>query len=155
MEGGKPTIIPNAEGGRTTPSVVAFTKTGDRLVGQVRHHRQPSQPVSQLDAGSTLPGRQRVSSAKTHAELGQRAASNLSTKSEAPAASQPPAQFSAAFPLTRLQAFIFAPAPIPPLQIAKRQGVVNPENTFFSVKRFMGRKMGEVGDESKQVRAAP
>lgn len=36
MEGGKPTIIPNAEGARTTPSVVAFTKTGDRLVGQVR-----------------------------------------------------------------------------------------------------------------------
>eukprot|EP00232_Nephroselmis_pyriformis_P023091 CAMPEP_0182852558 /NCGR_PEP_ID=MMETSP0034_2-20130328/227_1 /TAXON_ID=156128 /ORGANISM="Nephroselmis pyriformis, Strain CCMP717" /LENGTH=258 /DNA_ID=CAMNT_0024983275 /DNA_START=63 /DNA_END=837 /DNA_ORIENTATION=+ len=62
MEGGKPTIITNAEGQRTTPSVVAFTKTGDRLVGQ----------------------------------------------------------------------------------IAKRQGVVNPENTFFSVKRFIGRRMDEV-----------
>lgn len=36
MEGGKPTIITNAEGGRTTPSVVAFTRSGDRLVGQVR-----------------------------------------------------------------------------------------------------------------------
>lgn len=35
MEGGKPTIVPNAEGGRTTPSVVAYTKNGDRLVGQV------------------------------------------------------------------------------------------------------------------------
>src|SRR5437870_3571765 len=35
MEGGEPTIIPNAEGGRITPSVVAFTKTGERLVGQV------------------------------------------------------------------------------------------------------------------------
>jgi len=35
MEGGKPVIIPNAEGGRTTPSVVAFTKTGDRLIGQM------------------------------------------------------------------------------------------------------------------------
>mmetsp|Transcript_18136 Transcript_18136/g.45685 ORF Transcript_18136/g.45685 Transcript_18136/m.45685 type:complete len:673 (-) Transcript_18136:667-2685(-) len=69
MEGGKPTIITNAEGGRTTPSVVAFTKTGDRLVGQ----------------------------------------------------------------------------------IAKRQAVVNPENTFFSVKRFIGRKMEEVKEESKQV----
>ncbi|KAL4451891.1 hypothetical protein ABPG75_007553 [Micractinium tetrahymenae] len=69
MEGGKPTIITNAEGGRTTPSVVAFTKTGDRLVGQ----------------------------------------------------------------------------------IAKRQAVVNPENTFFSVKRFIGRKMNEVQEESKQV----
>lgn len=36
MEGGKPTIINNSEGARTTPSVVAFSKTGDRLVGQVR-----------------------------------------------------------------------------------------------------------------------
>jgi molecular chaperone DnaK (HSP70) len=43
MEGGKPTIIPNAEGGRTTPSVVAFTKTGDRLVGQVRTTASPVQ----------------------------------------------------------------------------------------------------------------
>ncbi|CAI5957115.1 unnamed protein product [Closterium sp. NIES-64] len=69
MEGGKPTIVTNAEGQRTTPSVVAYTKNGDRLVGQ----------------------------------------------------------------------------------IAKRQAVVNPENTFFSVKRFIGRKMDEVKDESKQV----
>src|SRR3954466_16102619 len=35
MEGGKPTVIPNAEGHRTTPSIVAFTKTGERLVGHV------------------------------------------------------------------------------------------------------------------------
>lgn len=69
MEGGQPTIITNAEGQRTTPSVVAYSKNGDRLVGQ----------------------------------------------------------------------------------IAKRQAVVNPENTFFSVKRFIGRKMMEVDDESKQV----
>ncbi|KAF6162706.1 hypothetical protein GIB67_022365 [Kingdonia uniflora] len=69
MEGGKPTIVTNAEGQRTTPSVVAYTKNGDRLVGQ----------------------------------------------------------------------------------IAKRQAVVNPENTFFSVKRFIGRRMGEVDEESKQV----
>ncbi|KAK9837796.1 hypothetical protein WJX74_005212 [Apatococcus lobatus] len=69
MEGGKPTIVTNAEGGRTTPSVVAFTKNGDRLVGQ----------------------------------------------------------------------------------IAKRQGVVNPENTFFSVKRFVGRKSSEVKDEQQQM----
>ncbi|KAG6400626.1 hypothetical protein SASPL_137467 [Salvia splendens] len=69
MEGGKPTIVTNAEGQRTTPSVVAYTKNSDRLVGQ----------------------------------------------------------------------------------IAKRQAVVNPENTFFSVKRFIGRKMSEVDDESKQV----
>ncbi|XP_075476519.1 stromal 70 kDa heat shock-related protein, chloroplastic-like [Primulina tabacum] len=69
MEGGKPTIVTNVEGQRTTPSVVAYTKTGDRLVGQ----------------------------------------------------------------------------------IAKRQAVVNPVNTFFSVKRFIGRKMSEVDEESKQV----
>lgn len=69
MEGGKPTIITNSEGARTTPSVVAYTKGGDRIVGQ----------------------------------------------------------------------------------IAKRQAVVNPENTFFSVKRFIGRKSSEVKAESKQV----
>ena len=69
MEGGKPTVIANAEGFRTTPSVVAYAKNGDRLVGQ----------------------------------------------------------------------------------IAKRQGVMNPENTFYSVKRFMGRKFDEVTNESKEV----
>lgn len=69
MEGGKPAIIPNAEGGRTTPSVVAYSKQGEKLVGQ----------------------------------------------------------------------------------IAKRQAVVNPVNTFFSVKRFIGRKMSEVTEELKQV----
>ena len=42
-------------------------------------------------------------------------------------------------------------ARLPCAQIAKRQAVVNPENTFFSVKRFIGRKMNEVGDESKQA----
>nr|YP_010330176.1 heat shock protein 70 chaperone [Porphyridium aerugineum]UNJ17892.1 heat shock protein 70 chaperone [Porphyridium aerugineum] len=69
MEGGKPTVIPNAEGFRTTPSVVAYTKNGDRLVGQ----------------------------------------------------------------------------------IAKRQAVINPENTFYSVKRFIGRKSSEIAEELKQV----
>src|SRR6266568_5069953 len=69
MEGGDPVVIPNAEGGRTTPSVVGFTKDGERLVGQ----------------------------------------------------------------------------------IAKRQAVTNPQNTVFSIKRFMGRRMSEVQDEIKRV----
>ena len=69
MEGGKPAVIPNAEGGRTTPSVVAFAKNGDRLVGQ----------------------------------------------------------------------------------IAKRQAVMNPENTFYSVKRFIGRRFDEVTHEATEV----
>src|SRR6476661_830685 len=69
MEGGEPQVITNSEGGRTTPSVVAFTKDGNRLVGQV----------------------------------------------------------------------------------AKRQSVTNPENTLFSIKRFMGRKFDEVEGEIKQV----
>ena len=69
LEGGEPTVIENAEGGRTTPSVVAFTKGGERLVGTV----------------------------------------------------------------------------------AKRQAVTNPENTVFSIKRFMGRKEAEVQDEEKMV----
>jgi len=69
IEGGEPAVIPNAEGGRTTPSVVAFTNDGQRLVG--------------------------------------------------------------------------APA--------KRQQVTNPQNTIFSIKRFMGRKFGEVSEEMKIV----
>ncbi|NMG10858.1 molecular chaperone DnaK [Brasilonema sp. UFV-L1] len=69
MEGGKPTVIANAEGFRTTPSVVAFAKNGDRLVGQ----------------------------------------------------------------------------------IAKRQAVMNPENTFYSVKRFIGRKFDEITHEATEV----
>jgi len=69
MEGGEPKVIPNEEGGRTTPSIVAFTKSGERLVGQV----------------------------------------------------------------------------------AKRQAITNPENTIYSIKRFMGRRLNEVSDELKMV----
>jgi molecular chaperone DnaK len=69
MEGGEPKVIANEEGGRTTPSVVGFTKTGERLVGQV----------------------------------------------------------------------------------AKRQAITNPENTVYSIKRFMGRRYDEVGEEIKMV----
>ncbi|HUS18823.1 MAG TPA: molecular chaperone DnaK, partial [Terriglobales bacterium] len=69
MEGGEPKVIANEEGGRTTPSIVAFTKSGERLVGQV----------------------------------------------------------------------------------AKRQAITNPENTIYSIKRFMGRRYDEVSEESKMV----
>jgi molecular chaperone DnaK len=69
MEGGEPVVITNSEGGRTTPSVVGFSKSGERLVGQV----------------------------------------------------------------------------------AKRQAVTNPENTVFSIKRFMGRRVDEVSEEMKMV----
>ena len=40
LEGGEPVIIPNAEGGRTTPSVVAFSKTGERMVGQIAKRQE-------------------------------------------------------------------------------------------------------------------
>ena len=44
IEGGEPVVIPNAEGGRTTPSVVAFSKTGERLVGQVAKRQAITNP---------------------------------------------------------------------------------------------------------------
>ena len=44
MEGTQPTVIPNAEGSRTTPSVVAFTKTGERLVGQLAKRQAITNP---------------------------------------------------------------------------------------------------------------
>src|ERR1700760_4855392 len=69
MEGGEPKVIANEEGGRASPSIVAFTKSGERLVGTV----------------------------------------------------------------------------------AKRQAITNPENTVYSIKRFMGRRLNEVGDEMKMV----
>jgi heat shock protein 1/8 len=49
MEGGSPTIVTNAEGGRTTPSVVAYAKNGDRLVGQV-----PPTPISLFPTHAVL-----------------------------------------------------------------------------------------------------
>src|SRR5450759_1348253 len=44
LEGGEPTVIPNSEGGRTTPSVVAFSKTGERLVGEVAKRQAVTKP---------------------------------------------------------------------------------------------------------------
>jgi len=55
MEGGSPTIVTNSEGGRTTPSVVAYAKNGDRLVGQVR----PPAQSPRRDALYPLPARRR------------------------------------------------------------------------------------------------
>ena len=48
MEGGEPKVIPNEEGGRTTPSVVAFTKTGERLVGQVAKRQAITNPETRF-----------------------------------------------------------------------------------------------------------
>ena len=62
MEGGKPTVIANAEGVRTTPSIVAFTKTGERLVGepakrQAVTNRRPHHFFHQAPHGYRLQGR--------------------------------------------------------------------------------------------------
>jgi molecular chaperone DnaK len=48
MEGGEPTVIPSAEGGRTIPSVVAFTKTGERLVGQLAKRQAVTNPTNTI-----------------------------------------------------------------------------------------------------------
>ena len=61
VEGGKPVVIPNAEGQRTTPSVVAFTKAGERLVGEPAKRQSPPH---QLMVSSTLGCKPGVSSGK-------------------------------------------------------------------------------------------
>ena len=57
MEGGEPVVIPNAEGGRTTPSVVAFTKTGERLVGQAAKRQAVTNPTNTVFSAKRFIGR--------------------------------------------------------------------------------------------------
>ena len=57
MEGGEPTVIPNAEGGRTTPSIVAFTKSGERLVGQAAKRQAVTNPQNTIFSVKRLMGR--------------------------------------------------------------------------------------------------
>src|SRR5690606_25788617 len=57
MEGGDPVVIPNAEGGRTTPSVVAFTKDGERLVGQVARRQAITNPANTIFSIKRFMGR--------------------------------------------------------------------------------------------------
>ena len=57
MEGGEPVVIPNSEGGRTTPSVVAFTKKGERLVGQVAKRQAITNPTNTVFSIKRFMGR--------------------------------------------------------------------------------------------------
>src|SRR5262245_11994594 len=57
LEGGEPTVIPNAEGGRTTPSVVAFTKDGQRLVGAPAKRQQVTNPTNTIFSIKRFMGR--------------------------------------------------------------------------------------------------
>src|SRR5918998_1633815 len=57
MEGGEPTVIPSAEGGRTVPSVVAFTKTGERLVGQLAKRQAVTNPTNTVFSIKRFMGR--------------------------------------------------------------------------------------------------
>ena len=57
MEGGEPTVIASAEGGRTVPSVVAFTKTGERLVGQLAKRQAVTNPANTIYSIKRFMGR--------------------------------------------------------------------------------------------------
>src|SRR4051794_30500943 len=57
MEGGQPTVIPNAEGARTTPSVVAFTESGERLVGQLARRQSVLNPKGTITSAKRFIGR--------------------------------------------------------------------------------------------------
>src|SRR6202162_3749143 len=57
MEGGDPKVIPNSEGGRTTPSVVAFSESGERLVGQIARRQAITNPENTISAVKRLIGR--------------------------------------------------------------------------------------------------
>ena len=57
LEGGEPVVIPNAEGARTTPSVVAFTKNGERLVGQAAKRQAVTNPQNTVFSAKRLIGR--------------------------------------------------------------------------------------------------
>jgi len=160
MEGGKPTIVTNAEGARTTPSVVAYTKTGDRLVGQVRRNEREKERVcccllacyccfTRLRACVWSLGSSGVRVERDRARGGRRR--RRWPRIAAREKGQQPKPHLSFFPLSH--SILHSPllSPLHITQIAKRQAVVNPENTFASVKRFIGRKSAEVGEESKQV----
>ena len=57
MEGGEPVVIPNAEGGRTTPSVVAFAKSGERLIGQAAKRQAVTNPRNTIFSAKRFIGR--------------------------------------------------------------------------------------------------
>ena len=87
MEGGEPVVIPNAEGGRTTPSVVAFSKTGERMVGQVAKRQaitNPDRTISSIKREMGTPYRVNIASKSyTPPEISAMVLQKLKTDAEA------------------------------------------------------------------------
>ena len=161
LEGGEPKVIPNEEGGRTTPSIVGFSKSGERLVGQVAKRQAITNPENTVFSIKRFMGRRynevndemkmvpyKVVQQGDHVAIVAQGKEYTPPEISAMILQKLKKSAEAYLGETVTEAVITVPAYF---NEAKRQAITNPENTIFSIKRFMGRRYNEVNDEMKMV----